>query len=108
MLLIFASGCAIRQADLTAVTTRNVKLGGVNLNKLTSKKVEGTDSNFVFLFIPFGTPHLENAIDDALTKGGGDLMLDAVIYTRSWWFLIGQDSIEVKGAVVNTRGENTL
>ncbi len=104
LLFIFLMGCAVRQADLTAITTRNVKLDGVNLNALPGKKVEGKDSNFVFLFIPFGMPQLEDAIDDALDKGEGDLMLDAVIYTNHWWFLIGQDIITVKGTIVNTSG----
>lgn len=104
-LVLFLSSCAVRQADLTAISTRNVKLDGVDLNSLPAKRVEGKDSNFVFLFIPFGFPQLEDAVDDALDKGEGDLMLDAVIYTRSWWFLIGQDIIEVKGTVVNTHSQ---
>lgn len=99
---MFISGCAIRGADFTAISTKNVNLKGVDLNKLDGRRVEGRDSNFVFLFIPFGFPHLEDAVDDALAKGGGDLMLDAVFHARSWWFLVGQDIIEVKGTVVNT------
>ena len=95
-------GCSVRQADLTAITTRNVKLDGTNLNALSGKRVEGKDSKLVFLFIPFGLPHIENAVDDALDKGSGDIMLDAVIYSKGWWFLVGQNVISVKGTVVNT------
>jgi hypothetical protein len=103
ILLFFClTGCAVRQADLTAVTTRNVKLDGTNLNELSGKKVEGKDSKFIFLFLPFGIPHIENAVDDALDKGNGDLMLDAVVYTNSWWFIVGQNIITVKGTVVDT------
>jgi len=102
LLFLGLTGCAIRQADLTAMTTRNVKLDGTNLNALSGERIEGKDSKFVFLFIPFGLPHIENAVDDALDKGNGDLMLDAVIYIKSWWFLIGQNTITVKGTVVNT------
>lgn len=100
--ILFLSACTIRQADLTAISTREVNLHGVDLNSLPKKRVVGEDSSFVFLFIPFGLPQLEDAIDDALDKGGGDLMLDAIIYTRSWWFLIGEETIKVKGSVVNT------
>ena len=107
LLSICLFGCAFRQADLTAITTRNVKLDGVNLNELSSERIEGKDSKFVFMFIPFGRPHLEEAIDDALDKGNGDLMLDAVIYTKSWWFLVGQNIITVKGTVLNTSETTT-
>lgn len=102
-LLLFAS-CAIRQADLTMISTKNVALDKVDIDSLPQKKnIEGEDSNFWFLFIPFGFPQLEDAVDEALNKGNGDLMTDAVIYTKHWWFLIGQDTIKVKGTVVNTR-----
>jgi hypothetical protein len=84
--------------------TKNVSLKGIDLNKLEGRRVEGKDANFVFIFIPFGMPHLEDAVDSALEKGRGDLMLDAVIYTSSWWFIVGQDIIKVKGTVVNTSG----
>ena len=103
VLLFFClTGCAVRQADLTAMTTRNVKLNDTNLNAISGQRVEGKDSNFIFLFIPFGFPHIEDAVDDALDKGNGNFMLDAVIYNKSWWFLVGQNTITVKGTVVNT------
>lgn len=102
LLFFCLAGCSLRQADLTAVTTRNVKLEGTNLNALSGNKVEGKDSKFMFLFFPIGIPHIEDAVDDALDKGNGDLMLDAVIYSKGWWFLVGQNIITVKGTVVNT------
>jgi len=70
-----------------------------------TRSVIGKDEVFIFLFfpIPFRTPHLENAVDDALEKGGGDLLIDSVIYSKMWWFFIGQQAIEIKGTVVKTR-----
>jgi len=98
------SSCSIRLADLSVVATHNVNLDKVDLDsKPQTKGIRGRDSAFVFLFIPFGIPHLEEAIDDALTKGNGDVLLDAVIYSKSWWFLIGENALEVKGTVVKTR-----
>ena len=38
------------------------------------------------------------------TDSDGDVMLDAVLHSKVWWFIIGQDSLEVKGTVVKTRG----
>ena len=72
-----------------------------------TKGVVGTSTKFRFLFIPFGFPHLEDAIDDALDKGDGDIMIDVVVHKKSWWFLIGLSSLEAKGTVVRTRGANS-
>jgi hypothetical protein len=98
------SACTMRIGDLTVVATQNVNLDKVDLDKLPQTKgIRGEDSAFIFLFIPFGFPNLKEAIDDAMRKGNGDVMVDAVIYRTTFWFLIGVDSIEVKGNVIKTR-----
>ena len=98
------NACTVRVGDLTVVATQNVNLDHVDLDKLPQTKgIRGEDSVFIFLFIPFGVPNLKEAIDDAMLKGNGDVMVDAVIYRTTWWFLVGMDSIEVKGTVVKTR-----
>ena len=103
VLFVF-SACTVRLADLSVVATQNVSLDKVDLDsRPQTKGIKGKDSVFVFLFIPFGIPNLEEAIDDALRKGNGDVMIDAVLYSSWWWFLIGQNSLEVKGTVVKTR-----
>ncbi|MDY0270036.1 hypothetical protein [Trichloromonas sp.] len=103
--MVFAGGCSVRLGDLSTISTQNVNLDKIDLDSLPQVKgVTGKDTKFVFLFIPFGVPHLEDAVDDALEKGGGDLITDAVIHARGWWFLIGQNTLEVKGNVVKTRG----
>ena len=103
-ILFFCSACSVRLADLSVVATQNVNLDKVDLDTLPQVKgIKGKDTVFIFLFIPFGVPHLEEAIDDALQKGNGDVLLDAVLYSRGWWFIIGQSSLEVKGTVVKTR-----
>ncbi|MHC5066039.1 MAG: hypothetical protein ACYTG5_18920 [Planctomycetota bacterium] len=107
LFLLSLSGCTIRIADLNAVSTRNVNLDRVDLDQLPGKVVEGASSRWVFLFIPLGNPTLQEAVDDALDKGGGDLVTDAVVETGSWWFLFGQQEITVRGTVVKTRGAGT-
>ena len=98
------NACTVRVGDLTVVATQNVNLDHVDLDKLPQTKgIRGEDSVFIFLFIPFGVPSLKEAIDDAMLKGNGDVMVDAVIYESGWWFLVGQRTIEVKGTVVKTR-----
>ncbi|MBZ0166757.1 MAG: hypothetical protein K8I00_08105, partial [Candidatus Omnitrophica bacterium] len=69
-----------------------------------TKYVEGEDSTFMLLFIPLGLPQLEDAVDDALNKGNGDLMTDVVVHDKSWTaILFGKLTISVKGTVVNTK-----
>lgn len=98
------TGCTLRVADLSIVSTRNISLDHRDLDQLPQKKgIRGVDSKWIVLIVPIGTPHLEDAIDDALDTGEGDVMIDAVIHRRQWWFLVGQDAIEVKGTVVKTR-----
>lgn len=104
IVLVIASGCTTRLADFTMISTRNVELDRVDLDSLPrTRGVSGEDSRFIFLFIPFGSPHLEEAIDDALEKGGGDVMTDAVMSSTIWWFLIGQNTLRVKGTVIDSR-----
>ncbi len=102
--MLFCSGCTTRVADMSIISTRNTTLDKVDLDSRPQVRgITGKDSSFIFLFIPFGVPHLEDAIDDALDKGNGDVMVDAVIHQQGWWFIVGQSSLKVKGTVVNTR-----
>jgi hypothetical protein len=103
-LALISTGCTTRIGDMTMLGTRSVSLNRLDLDKLPqTKNVTGEDSKFVFLFIPFGVPHLKDAVDDALNKGNGDLMTDVVLYSSGWWFLVGQNTLQVKGTVVKTR-----
>ena len=102
--ILFTSACSIRLADFSILSTRNVNLEKIDLDsKPQVKGVVGKDSSFIFLFIPFGFPHLEDAVDDALNKGNGDVLIDGVLYSKNWWFIFGQLILEVKGTVVKTR-----
>lgn len=104
-MLLCETGCMTRIADMTMISTRSVKLDKMDIDKLPQiHNVVGRDSKFIFLFIPFGVPHLKDAVDDALNKGGGDLMTDVAFYQGGWWFLVGETTMEVKGTVVKTRG----
>lgn len=102
----FLSGCSIRLATMTAISTRNVKLDEMDLDKLPQvKNVTGTDTRYDFLFIPLGIPTVQGAVDDALTKGNGDLIIDGVIKFDFWSILLtGQRTFSITGTVVNTKG----
>ena len=102
--LLFSVGCTTRLGDLTVVSTRNVTMGKAELSSLPQvRDVTGKSTRYVLLCIPLGFPHLEDAIDAALDKGNGDLMVDAVISAEGWWFLVGENSVCVKGTVVQTQ-----
>jgi hypothetical protein len=103
--VLLLSGCSVRrQGDMSMLSTRNVNLDQLDLDELPqTKRVIGKDSRWILLFFPIGFPRLEGAVDDALDKGDGDVMVDAVMYSKRWWFLIGQNTMKVKGTVVKTR-----
>ena len=100
------SGCSLRLATMTAISTRNVKLDEVDLDKLPQvKNVTGTDTRYDLLFFPLGFPTVQGAVDDALTKGNGDLIIDGVIKFDFWNILLtGQRTFSITGTVVNTKG----
>lgn len=98
-------GCSMRVADMTVITTRVVALDRVDLDKLpTKRRVVGETTAWHILLIPLGIPILKDAVDDALNKGGGDLMTDAVVTSGGWTaILFGQSWLKVEGDVVKTR-----
>jgi len=99
------TGCCTRVASCTAISTRNVKLREVDLDRVPARKdTVGRDMKWFISVIPLGIPSIEDAVDDALRRGGGDLMTDAVLYSRTEWFLIGRLGWEIRGTVVNTGG----
>ncbi len=102
--LLSLSACTTHLTDFTMISTKNVALNKTDIdNKPQKKNVLGEDKKFMFLFIPFGIPRIETAVNDALAKGNGDLLIDASLDSSGWWFLIGQSGYEIKGTVVNTR-----
>ena len=101
-------GCSsMRIGDLSVISSRNVNLDKVDLDTLEGTRVTGKDGVLLLLgLIPLGgLPNLEEAMDDALNQGGGDLMLDAVVRSTSWSaIIVAEVAIEVEGEVVKTRG----
>lgn len=107
LLSLFLSACTTRIASMTMISDRNIRTKDVKVSDLPkTKNVVGKSTKFVFIFIPFGIPTLKEALDDALTKADGDLMVDASLYSTSWWFLVGQVGLEIRGSVVNTQEGN--
>jgi len=98
------NGCSTHLTDLTMISNKSVTLDKVDVDRLPQNKhITGEDNKFMFLFIPFGAPTLKGALNDALEKGNGDLMVNASVYSTGWWFLIGQFGISIEEDVVNTK-----
>ena len=94
---LLAAGCSLRVADLTLVSTKNIDLRDTRLDVRTGERFRG--EHCVFLF---SLPNLEEAIDDALEKGGGNIMVDQVTYQKVYFLT---RCIEVEGTVLNTSVE---
>ena len=69
--------------------------------------MEGSDCKYALLgIIPFGTPTLEAAVDDALQKGGGNVMIDEVTYQSLYYFILAsQQCIRAEGTVLSTTSD---
>jgi hypothetical protein len=90
---LLLTGCATnRFADFTVVSTKNVDLTLLTPEAIEAGvKAEGQDLTF------WSAPNMETAIDNALEKGNGNVMLDAVVSFRSGW----KSGYIVEGTVVD-------
>lgn len=105
-LAIVMAGCVVRQGDFTVLSDKLVDTKHFDLSK--AKKVghaKGEDKARIIVLFPTGQPSLEDAIDDALEKGGGDVLTDAVVHSYSWYipYIYGESGWRVEGDVVKTR-----
>ncbi len=96
-LAVFFIGCTTtRIADLTVVSTKIVDLSKITPEQLRSGvNAKGED------IVIFGISNMETAIDRALEKGGGDVMINAVLSVYSGFFDQGW---VVEGKVINSNG----
>lgn len=108
-LLTVLAGCATDQGRLTLATTRPVSIdrrdiAGLDLEQLpVLRDIAGSDTAVTsVLFIPtFAGPELGSAVDEALALGHGDLLTRASVSTTKWWFLIGIETLTVRGDVID-------
>jgi hypothetical protein len=96
VLILLLSGCATnRIGDFTVLSTRLVDLSHIPPEKLKGgTRVRGEDMHFGSF------PNVKSAIDNALDKGHGDIMVDAVLYHRVAVFAQGY---VVEGRVINSQ-----
>ncbi len=93
LLAITSVACETRVGDFTAMSTKNVYCKGADLTKLPQdKRVEGSDIKFLGI-----GANIKNAVDDALEKGDGNLMIDVALYVWNAPFVGGY---KVRGTVL--------
>mgnify|MGYP001250158524 CR=1 FL=1 len=98
LFLLMLIGCSARIGDFSVISTKNIDMDGEY--ELVGRDVKGTDMRPIILYIPTGTPTIENAIDDALESVGGDIMTDVIITSNVWWlYLYGEQKYIVVGDV---------
>lgn len=105
LLSIVIYGCSTRVGDLNIVSTKEIDLSkGFSLDASHAKRYLGEDcSFFIHPDIPlFGFPNLETAVDRALLKGKGNVMIDEVTKVSKIWIIIGTiECISAEGAVLS-------
>jgi hypothetical protein len=109
LLLALAPGCTTTQSfRFAALSSDQVPtLGYPHEGSSRVVDVAAEVRTQVFLWIPTNTrpPTLQDAVEGALRRGGGNLLVDATV--ERWWvwvpFLYGQEGWRVRGDVVRTR-----
>lgn len=106
-LFLFLSACTSYIADVTAISTREVNPNEVNLNDLpTVTNIEGQHKAVTTIFNFWNHVNLSKAVDDALSKGNGDLLINGQITLKRFFIVVGFiNTLKIKGDVVNTNAK---
>lgn len=104
LLVVTLSGCAARMGDLTIASTKNIDLSDTHLYVRDGKRAEGEDCVYYPLGIfPLGLPNLQDAVEDALNNGHGNVIVNEVTHkTYVYFILASRICIKVDGTVLNT------
>ena len=100
VLVVVLCGCTTLYGQLTVGSTKNIDINNKKF-ELVEEGVTGEDSKAIIIIIPTGDPSIEDAMDDALSKAGGQIMQNVDIYYK--WFYIpyifGKFSFIIEGDV---------
>lgn len=105
--LLMLCSCTSHHMEFTAVSTRALPCEPVNINKLPQTVTTGSATvpcfNLFPLFSSASSGGVSRAIEDALKKGNGDMMVDATMSATNFGFLIGFKTYKITGTVVNVK-----
>ena len=102
LMILTTVSCTGGLSTLSMVSTKNVDLDTFILDLRKGKTVHGKDCNVSLLgLIHLGVPSLEEAVDDALEKGQGNILVDGYSYGFGYYaILYTYWCIEVRGTVL--------
>lgn len=101
--MLMLSACtSTKIADLSVIVPTQTTLTQQNLQGATvQKNITGSDETGIFLIFPMGSPTLQNAVNNALKNGNGNVLTQASVISKTRWYVLwGYKSIEVTGNVV--------
>lgn len=101
--LLILSGCTSRITHMGLIAPSTTQFTSAQLNNAqVVKNVQGEDSSPILLFIALGQPNFEKAVNQAITKGGGDALINAKVTNISqWYILFGVNKIVIDADVIN-------
>ena len=102
LFIITTVACTGHVADLSLVANRSVDLGTTALDLQKGTRVTGEDCEYALLgVIPLGVPSLEDAVNDALEKANGNIMVDARTTASVFYTIVfAQTCIKIAGKVL--------
>ncbi len=99
--VLLLTGCTVRVADLTMVSTKNYNLNSGPF--LKGKRVTAEDSYPVFIF-PVGIPNVKTAMDRAIEGNKCAVGLSDVVVTRlNHAFIFGRVAVRSEGNLIIDR-----
>ena len=105
--LLFTACTTVNHGRFTVLSNKHAPLDGLDLASAERiHDVVGRDVNRTVVVFPTKlAPSLDSALDDALAKTGGDVMVDVEVEFSSWTvpLVYGESVWEVRGDVLRTR-----
>ena len=88
-IILTTVGCTGGLSPITLISTKNVDLETFVLDLRKGTLVTGEDCNISLLgVIHLGVPSLEEAVDDALEKGQGNILVDGYSYAFGYYAIL--------------------
>lgn len=103
---LLVAGCISSRSDLTAISSKNVRLDPLKLDPSRSKgRAIGEDCTQVIFIIPTGgVPTIDEALDNALESKGASILADAVVTYSSYYipYIFGETCWRAEGDAYDT------
>lgn len=104
-LLLAIGGCSTR-SDFTAISSKNVNLSDITIDRTKSKgRVSGKDCQHIIILFPTsGRPTIDEALDRALEPKKASILLDAVVDYHFFFipYIYGQECWKAEGDAYDT------